>query len=76
MLFVWNLFMTHRRGAEAGERAVEYAQPVRPVLKLPGPLNGFALWNWILAVYMIVDFGAPLLQFFFIETYDATSWGW
>ncbi len=75
-LFVWNLFMTHRRGAAAGHREVEYAQPVHPVLKLPGPLNGFALWNWILAVYMIVDFGAPLLQFFFIETFDATSWGW
>jgi cytochrome c oxidase subunit 1 len=46
------------------------------VLSVPKSLNGFTLWNWVLAVYMLVSFGYPLLQFFVMDVHNALAWGW
>lgn len=76
LLFVLVLVRSHAsRKVEAGP-AMEWAEPVHPVLSIPKPLNGFALWNWILVVSMAVSFGYPTLQFFFMETHNALAWGW
>jgi cytochrome c oxidase subunit 1 len=68
--------MTHFGRQPAPSAEVEYAEPVHPVLALPRSLNGFALWNWILLVYMGVAFGYPIAQFFIIDTHNALAWGW
>lgn len=75
VLLVWNLWMTGR-SRQGDARDIEFAQPIRPVLRLPTALNGFALWNWILVIYMTVDFGYPIAQFFLMETHNALPWGW
>jgi cytochrome c oxidase subunit 1 len=75
VMFALNLFLTHRHGLAESNLEMEYAEPVHPVLKLPAPLNGFALWNWLLLAYMSVDFGYPILQFFVMKTFDPTAWG-
>jgi cytochrome c oxidase subunit 1 len=75
VLFALNLFLTHRNGLVETKREVEYAEAVHPVLKLPAPLNGFALWNWLLLAYMAVDYGYPILQFFMMQTFNPTAWG-
>jgi cytochrome c oxidase subunit I len=75
VMFALNLFLTHRNGLAESNREVEYAEPVHPVLKLPAPLNGFALWNALVLAYMAVDYGYPILQFFFMRTFDPTAWG-
>ena len=75
LLFVVALLKGHAARAVAGIAEGEWAEPVHPVLSVPRPLNGFALWNWILLVAMVVSFGYPLLQFFFIGTHNALPWG-
>ena len=45
-------------------------------IDLPAPLNGFAVWNWVLVVAMTMSFGYPILQFFLIGTTPAVGWGW
>jgi cytochrome c oxidase subunit 1 len=75
ILFVYGLFRTHGNPAAETNLAAEYAEPRTPVLSLPGPLNGFALWNWLLLILMGVSFGYPILQFFLMQTYGAPGWG-
>ncbi len=76
VLLVYNLVMTHRVRTAVAEGALEFAEAVHPPLKLPKPLNGFALWNWILLVYMAAGFGYPLAQFFVMDVQPAMAWGW
>jgi cytochrome c oxidase subunit 1 len=76
LLFVLNLVRTHLNRAAEADRELAYAEPIHPVHKLPGPLNGFALWNWILLFYMTAAFGYPLAQFFFMEGQHVLAWGW
>lgn len=64
-----------RRGPTETDTEVEYAVPIHPVLHLPKMLNGFALWNWILLIYMVASFGYPIAQFFILDTYGTSAWG-
>ena len=65
LLFVYNLAMLHRRGSRAalGEE-VPYAEAVHPPGRLPSSLNGFGMWNVIVAVLMALAYGYPIAQFF------------
>jgi cytochrome c oxidase subunit 1 len=60
-----------------GERAVEvplrYALAVNPPTRVPPSLNGFALWNAILLVLMIVAYGYPIGQFFFLKKHSVPA---
>jgi cytochrome c oxidase subunit 1 len=31
---------------------------------VPAPLNGFSMWNAVVAVLMLIAYGYPILQFF------------
>jgi cytochrome c oxidase subunit 1 len=64
ILFVYNLVMLYRRGARSGYAAVEYARAVHPPEYVPASLNGFGLWNILVAVLMLVSYGYPIAQFF------------
>jgi cytochrome c oxidase subunit 1 len=75
ILLLWNLVLTQVGKPHTASREIEYAETVRPVLTLPKAMNGFALWNAILVVYMVMDFGYPILQFFLMETHGALPWG-
>jgi cytochrome c oxidase subunit 1 len=65
-----------------GERTqiapLRYALSVHPPLRLPAPLNGFALWNTIVLVLVVAAYGYPIGQFFFVlkphsaPAYDVT----
>lgn len=75
LLIVFNLWRTHANREAEPDRVVRYAEPIHPVLRLPAPLNGFALWNGLLVIYMIAAFAYPLLKFFFIDAYQSPGWG-
>ena len=64
LLFVYNLAMLHRRGIAGGGAPVQYAQAVHPPGRLPSSLNGFGLWNILVAVLMLAAYGYPIAQFF------------
>ena len=65
LLFVWNLVTLHRSSAPTAAIAeVHYAEAVHPPAHLPTSLNGFGLWNILVAVLMLLAYGYPIAQFF------------
>ena len=76
-LFIYNLVKTQLQpSVDAFEPSIEYAEPIHPVTALPEYLNDFKLWNKVIAVLMAISFGVPILQFFFIETFGSSAWGY
>jgi len=76
VMLIYNLVMTQVNRAREADRDLEFAEAIHPVLSLPKPLNGFALWNSILLVYMTAGWGYPIAQFFVMNTQNAFPWGW
>ena len=65
LLFVWNLITAHRASSPRFAAVeVPYAEAVHPPGRLPASLNGFGLWNVIVAVLMLLAYGYPIAQFF------------
>jgi cytochrome c oxidase subunit 1 len=60
-----------------GERSMiapmRYALAVNPPRQVPAALNGFALWNAIVLVMMIVAYGYPIGQFFFLKAHSVPA---
>lgn len=60
-----------------GERALtaplRYALAVNPPRRVPPSLNGFASWNVIVLVLMIVAYGYPIGQFFFLGSHSVPA---
>ena len=50
-----------------------YALAVNPPLRVPASLNGFGLWNAILAVLMIVTYAYPIGQFFVLKQHSVPA---
>jgi cytochrome c oxidase subunit 1 len=47
---------------------LRYALAVNPPVKVPKALNGFALWNAILLMFMVLQYGYPIGQFFVLRS--------
>lgn len=63
ILFLWNL--APRRSASApAAQGYAYAIAAHPVHRVPSALNGFGLWNVLVALLMAAAYGFPILQFF------------
>jgi len=76
-LLIYNLAKTQLApAAETFTEAVEYAEPIHAVSTLPEYLNGFKFWNKVIAVLMAISFGFPILQFFFMDTFGSSAWGY
>lgn len=76
-LFVYLLFKTQFSAtSEVFEGQVEFAETYHAVTDLPEYLNDIKLWNKVIAVLMLISFGIPILQFFFLDTYDSSAWGY
>jgi cytochrome c oxidase subunit 1 len=64
LLFVWNLLTLHRSSSPRAQVAdVHYAEAVHPPARLPASLNGFGLWNLLVALLMLLAYGYPIAQF-------------
>ena len=50
--------------ASASWPTCPYAEAVHPPARLPASLNGFGLWNILVAVLMLLAYGYPIAQFF------------
>jgi cytochrome c oxidase subunit 1 len=75
VLFLVNLLLTHRNRIEEGELSFSYAETMKPVVRVPALLNGFAVWNWLLLALMAIAWAYPIGQFFFIGVHRALAWG-
>jgi cytochrome c oxidase subunit 1 len=75
LMFLVNLVLTHTSSAAETDRAMTYAETVEPVVAVPSLLNGFAVWNWLILVLMVIAFAYPIGQFFFIDVHKTLVWG-
>ena len=64
LLFVYNLVRLHRTGIRGARRTIAYARAIHPPERVPSSLNGFGLWNLLVALLMLVAYGYPIAQFF------------
>ncbi len=64
LLFAWNLISLHLAPAGAAPAPILYARAVHPPERLPSVLNGFGLWNGLVALLMLAAYGYPIAQFF------------
>src|SRR5215203_2033749 len=64
LLFIYNLAMLHRSGVPQSAAEVPYAEAVHPPARVPASLNGFGLWNILVALLMVAAYGYPIAQFF------------
>lgn len=64
LLFVVNLLRLHRVARAAPAMPLAYAVAVHPPGRLPSALNGFGLWNVLVAILMALAYGYPIAQFF------------
>ncbi len=75
VLFLVNLFLTHRNRAIETERGMAYAETMEPVVRVPALLNGFTVWNFLLVALMAIAWAYPIGQFFFVGVHKALAWG-
>lgn len=64
LLFLYNLASLHRRGIDGAPPEIEYARAVHEPDRVPASLNGFGLWNILVALLMLLAYGWPIAQFF------------
>jgi cytochrome c oxidase subunit I len=66
------LFITVLVRSQVGEGMLQdplrYALAVNPPTTVPKALNGFALWNAILLMFMVLQYGYPIGQFFVLRS--------
>jgi cytochrome c oxidase subunit 1 len=66
------LFITVLLRSQFGDAVLQaplrYALAVNPPVRVPKALNGFALWNAILLMFMMVEYGYPIGQFFALKS--------
>ncbi|NOT83653.1 MAG: b(o/a)3-type cytochrome-c oxidase subunit 1 [Methylococcaceae bacterium] len=76
-LFIYNLVKTQLNPVATDfTQQVEYAEPIHPLTNLPEFLNDLSLWNKVIAVLMAISFGFPILQFFIMDTFESSGWGY
>jgi cytochrome c oxidase subunit 1 len=57
-------------GKRIATEPLRFALSINPPQRVPAALNGFGLWNAIVLVLMILSYGYPIGQFFFLKNHD------
>lgn len=70
LLFIWNIAALFR-GSHLVDRRMVYASAVYTPIRVPSALNGFAMWNGVVAFLMLAAYGYPIAQFFILDTKPA-----
>lgn len=70
LLFVANL-LPRKTAAVLAPEGYAYALAVHPPKRVPAVLNGFWVWNILVAVLMAVAYGYPIAQFFIGDAPEA-----
>lgn len=73
LLFFYVLFRSSFAARAESMPPIRYALSVNPPATVPRLLNGFGLWTAILLVLMVLTYGYPIGQFFFLHNQDACS---
>jgi cytochrome c oxidase subunit I len=73
ILLIFILIRSHF-GETTVETPLRYALAVNPPAHVPSALNGFALWNTILLVLMLVAYGYPIGQFALLKPHSVPAY--
>ncbi len=76
LLFVLNLLLSHLTRKVDENTHGDWAVAVYPPMSVPKPMNGFALWNGIVAVWMVVAYGIPIVQLLIMDAPGSMPWGY
>jgi cytochrome c oxidase subunit 1 len=76
ILFLYILYKSQMEGAKVKAAEIEYAGYDEPTDKVPALLNGFGVWNVVILVLMLANFGYPIAQFFLNKTFGSVGWGY
>jgi cytochrome c oxidase subunit 1 len=74
ILLIVILVRSHFSQSAAGE-AMRYALAVNPPVTVPRALNSFGLWNALVLVLMILAYGYPIGQFYFLKSHSVPAIG-
>lgn len=70
------LILVRSHFSERGnEEPLRYALAVNPPRTVPRALNGFGLWNTLVLVLMILAYGYPIGQFYFLKSHSVPAIG-
>jgi cytochrome c oxidase subunit 1 len=72
VLLIFILARSHF-GEKAASEPLRFAIAVNPPVRVPAALNGFGLWNAIVLVLMLVAYGYPIGQFFFMKQHSVPA---
>jgi cytochrome c oxidase subunit I len=62
-------------GARDRSEPLGYAIAVNPPARVPAALNGFGLWTAIVLVLMVLTYGYPIGQFFYLKPHSVPAVG-
>jgi cytochrome c oxidase subunit 1 len=74
LLFFYVLVRTSFAPAAESMPPIRYALSVNPPATVPPLLNGFAFWNVILLALVLIAYGYPIGQFFFLHNQNAPAY--
>lgn len=78
LLFLYILLASQRRGVrvDAQQADIHYTDEEAEGTRVPALLNSFGIWNLVILLLMLANFGYPIAQFFLFKTYGSTGWGY
>ena len=76
LLFLHILGKSQLRGAATEATEIRYAEHEEATTRVPALLNGFGVWNVVILLLMLANFGYPIAQFFLAKTYGSIGWGY
>ena len=74
LLFFYVLLRTSFAPVAESMPPIRYALAVNPPATVPPLLNGFAFWNVILLALVLIAYGYPVGQFFFLHNQNAPAY--
>ena len=73
ILLVINLLATQLQPKGELEHRLRFALAVNPPIRVPGVLNGFAFWNVLILILLVVNYGLPLSQLLFFKQHTTPA---
>ncbi|BCX81794.1 cytochrome c oxidase subunit I [Methylomarinovum caldicuralii] len=76
VLFGVILWKTWRNTEIETDLEIAYAEPIHPPESLPAWAESLKAWNLVILGLMLISFGWPIAQFFFLKTFESLPWGY
>jgi len=76
LLFLHILAKSQKKGVMAPASTLDPTDSAESGAPVHSLLNGFKVWNLVILVLMLANYGYPILQFFLTRTYGSVAFGY